>query len=125
MINLTAIGRIADDSLAVKAKVASFRLVSSEVRTVKGERKKFDTSVNVACFFQDQIERCQWLCDGALVAISGTLRNRSYEKDGRKVWVTEAVASVVQPLADFLDEPVEDEPEEEFDPGAQSVHVPF
>ena len=124
MINVTAIGRVAEDSLSLRDKIASFRLVSTEVRQVRGELKKFDTSVSVVCFFQEQRERCAWLCDDALVAVEGTLRNRSYESNGSKKWVTEIVANVVQPLADFLDEPAEDvEEEEQHEP--EKTHVPF
>ena len=125
MINVTAIGRVAEDSLSLRDKIASFRIVSSEVRKVKGTPQKFSTSTNVATFFQEQRERCAWLCDDALVAVEGTLRIRSYESNGSKKWVTEIVANVVQPLADYLDEPVEDVEEEEEQHEDPHVDVPF
>lgn len=43
-------------------------------------------------------EECTSLVEGDLVYVEGKINNRSYEKDGKKTWITEVSASVVTKL---------------------------
>jgi single-strand DNA-binding protein len=45
---------------------------------------------------------------GSLIAIEGWLRNRSYEKDGKKIYTTDVIANKVQ----FLDGKKNEKPNE-------------
>lgn len=82
----------------IRESFAAFRIETVEsVETPNGPREaKFTGSVSV---YGDELVRIvSELRDGAAVRASGRLRNRSYEKDGATVWVTEVVADSVQPV---------------------------
>lgn len=40
----------------------------------------------------------KWLYKGQMVAVSGSIRTGSYEKDGRTIYTTDIMATEIQPL---------------------------
>lgn len=76
-----------------------------------GENKK--TSFIPCVVFGRQGENCEkYLAKGSLVGINGRIQTGSYEKDGRKVYTTDVIASRV----DFITPPKEKAPEPEEPP---------
>lgn len=62
--------------------------------------------------FGKQAENCgKYIGKGRLVAVTGRIQTRSYEKDGQKRYVTEIVANSVQ----FLDKGKQDAPTSDID----------
>lgn len=78
--------------------VASFTLaVDRTFRNRDGEREADFLPIVV---WGNTAENCaKYISKGSLVAVDGRVQTRSYEKDGRKVYITEIVANDVR----FLD----------------------
>ncbi|WP_446662984.1 single-stranded DNA-binding protein [Geobacillus sp. CCR] len=78
--------------------VASFTLaVNRPFTNQQGERET--DFINVIAWRKTAENVANYTTKGSLVAVDGRLQTRSYEKDGRRVYVTEVVADNVQFLA--------------------------
>mgnify|MGYP002714764422 FL=1 len=78
--------------------VATFTLaVNRPFTNQQGEREA--DFVNVVAWRKTAENVANYTTKGSLVAIDGRLQTRSYEKDGRRVYVAEVVADNVQFLA--------------------------
>ncbi|MED5041086.1 single-stranded DNA-binding protein [Geobacillus stearothermophilus] len=78
--------------------VASFTLaVNRPFANQQGEREA--DFINVVAWRKIAENVANHTTKGSLIAVDGRLQTRSYEKDGRRVYVTEVVADTVQFLA--------------------------
>lgn len=78
--------------------VASFTLaVNRPFANQQGEREA--DFINVVAWRKTAENLANYTTKGSLVAVDGRLQTRSYEKDGRRVYVTEVVADTVQFLS--------------------------
>jgi len=88
MNKVTLIGRLGKDPETrhfEKSQVSSFSLATS--KKVKGEESTQWHNISVWGKLSEITEK--YLSKGSLVAVSGEIEYRSYEKDGQKIWVTE------------------------------------
>ena len=77
--------------------VANFTLAVDRVRTRDGKEPTADFPDIVAFGKTAEIIE-KYVTKGSLVGITGRLQTRNYEKDGRKVYITEVVAEHVDLL---------------------------
>lgn len=61
----------------------------------KGKEKETDF-INTVTFKQSAEACAQYLKKGSMAAVEGRLQVRNYEKDGKKVWVSEVIADNVK-----------------------------
>jgi len=67
-------------------------------------------------------ENCaEYIGKGSLVAVDGRIQTRNYEKDGRKVYITEVIADDVR----FLDKKRTSSPESEYGTAVEDDDIPF
>ena len=102
MNSVTLTGRLVRDPQIRYASqsqmaVANFTLAVDRVRTRDGKEPTVDFPDIVAFGKTAEIIE-KYVTKGSLVGITGRLQTRSYEKDGRKVYVTEVVAERVDLL---------------------------
>jgi single-strand DNA-binding protein len=69
--------------------------VACDRPVAKGKEKETDF-INIVTFKQSAEACANYLKKGNLVALEGRLQVRNYEKDGRKVWVSEIIADNVK-----------------------------
>ena len=69
--------------------------VACDRPVAKGKEKETDF-INVITFKQSAEACANYLKKGNLVALEGRLQVRNYEKDGKKVWVSEVIADNVK-----------------------------
>jgi len=106
------VGRItADPSLRYTPQgvgVATFTLAIDRPFTGKDGKKEADFISIVA--FRQLGETCaQYLKKGRLTAVEGRIQTRNYEKDGKRVYVTEIIADNVR----FLESSGQQKPQQE------------
>lgn len=77
--------------------VANFTLAVDRIRSKDGQEQTADFPAIVAFGKTAEIIE-KYAVKGSLIGVSGRLQTRSYEKDGRKVYVTEVVAERVELL---------------------------
>ena len=89
--------------------VANFTLAVDRARAKEGQDRDADLP-DVVAFGKtaEIIER--YAAKGSLIDVSGRLQTRTYEKDGRKVYVTEVVAERVELLGRKPDDPQQPAP---------------
>lgn len=75
--------------------VASFTVATNRNVTVNGEKKQLTDWVSVTAWGSLAEAIGNSLKKGSYVFVSGRFSTRSYEKDGKKIYVSEVVASVV------------------------------
>lgn len=95
MNQITLIGRCGGDP-EVKSfewgKVAKFSLATSETYKNKEGQKVTDTDWHNLCFRGAVCDTlAQWVHKGDQIAVTGKVKYRSYEKDGRTVYITEII----------------------------------
>lgn len=99
--------------------VANFTLAVDRPFSNKDGEKEADFLPIVV--WRKQAESCaKYIGKGSLVAVDGRMQTRNYEKDGRRVYITEVVADSVR----FLDSRKKQQPigtEVEYDEG----DIPF
>lgn len=105
MNKIFLIGRlVADPSLKFTpgsgVAVTSFRIAVDRKFTGQNGEKQVDY-ISIVCWNKLAEHVTNNLNKGRLVAISGSIRTRNYDKDGHKVYVTEIYADEVK----FLDWP--------------------
>lgn len=74
---------------------------------------------NVVIFGKQALNAAEYTKKGSLVGIDGRLQSRSYEKDGRRVYVTEIIADSVT----FLDSKTTKKEEDPFSSEGQQIDV--
>lgn len=94
----TGVGRlVADPTVRFTGEqlmVASFNLAIDRIGKDKGA-----DFIKVSVFGK-QAENCEkYISKGSLVGVEGEIRTGSYEKDGKKVYTTEVIASRVEFLS--------------------------
>ena len=77
--------------------VANFTMAVDSIRSKDGHEQNADFPAIVAFGKTAEIIE-KYAVKGSLIGVSGRLQTRSYEKDGRKVYVTEVVAERVELL---------------------------
>jgi len=98
------IGRLGADPevkyLTNGTTVANFRMATSETRVNRSGEKTTTTEWHRIVAFGRLAEICgEYLNKGKQVYVEGRIRNRSWEdKEGKKRWTTEIVASQMQML---------------------------
>ena len=102
MNSVTLTGRLVRDPQIRYASqsqmaVANFTLAVDRVRTRDGKEQTADFPDIVAFGKTAEIIE-KYAAKGSLIGVTGRLQTRSYEKDGRKVYVTEIVAERVDLL---------------------------
>lgn len=102
MNSVTLTGRLVRDPQIRYASqsqmaVANFTLAVDRVRTRDGKEPTADFPDIVAFGKTAEIIE-KYAAKGSLVGVTGRLQTRNYEKDGRKVYVTEVVAERVDLL---------------------------
>lgn len=102
MNSVTLTGRLVRDPQIRYASqsqmaVANFTLAVDRVRTRDGKEPTADFPDIVAFGKTAEIIE-KYAAKGSLVGVTGRLQTRTYEKDGRKVYVTEVVAERVDLL---------------------------
>ena len=102
MNSVTLTGRLVRDPQIRYASqsqmaVANFTLAVDRVRSRDGKEQTADFPDIVAFGKTAEIIE-KYVTKGSLVGITGRLQTRNYEKDGRKVYVTEVVAERVDLL---------------------------
>lgn len=71
-----------------------------QFKNAQGEKETDFLSVNVPPFKKELAELCaNYLSKGKIAAVDGSIRVRTYEKDGQKHWVTEVEAIDVRFLS--------------------------
>jgi len=96
MNNVTLIGRLTSDPVVrytgEQLAIASFAVAID--RAMSKEKKTDFIQIKV---FGRQAENCEkYLSKGSQVGIIGEIQSGSYEKDGKKVYTTEVLASRVE-----------------------------
>lgn len=77
--------------------VANFSMATSEVWNDRDGKRQERTDWHNIVVWGKQAESCgQYLAKGRQVYVEGSIRTRSYEKDGVKRYVTEIVAQRIQ-----------------------------
>ena len=102
MNSVTLTGRLVRDPQIRYASqsqmaVANFTLAVDRVRSRDGKEQTADFPDIVAFGKTAEIIE-KYVTKGSLVGITGRLQTRNYEKDGRKVYITEVVAEHVDLL---------------------------
>lgn len=96
---VTLVGNLADDPKLFgegNNKVCNMRVASENAwRTKDGESKSSKQYFTAVCFGERAVNANEHGHKGRSVVIDGRLQNRSYDKDGAKVWVTEIVADTI------------------------------
>ena len=113
MNSVTLVGRLTRDPQIRYASqsqmaVANFTLAVDRVRNRDGQEQSADFPDIVAFGKTAEIIE-KYTSKGSQIGVTGRLQTRSYEKDGRKVFVTEVVAERVELLGRKQDS-VKDEP---------------
>lgn len=103
--------------------VAKFSVATSELWTDESGQKRERTDWHHIVVWGKQAEACgQYLSKGRQVFVEGSIRTRSYEKDGEKKSITEIVAHDVKFLADGQGRGRQDEP---GPPPGEAEDIPF
>lgn len=114
MNNVTLIGNLTRDpelrTTATGVKNCAFSIAVQRKKNKDGVREA--DFINIVCW-NGTAENCaKYLTKGKKVAINGEIRTRNYEKDGKKVYVTEVVANIVEFISPFTNgnaEPAQNE----------------
>ncbi len=104
---VTLIGRLTRDpqiryALQSQMAVANFTLAVDRPRSRDGQEKEADFPDIVAFGKPAEIIE-NYTSKGSQIGVTGRLQTRSYEKDGRKVYITEVVAERVELLGRKVD----------------------
>jgi single-strand DNA-binding protein len=88
------------DAPKVKSMPSGGVIVSLRVKTSRSwQGKEFSQFHNVSLFGKDAEQVAGSLAPGDMVSVNGEISNRSYEKEGQKVWVTEIKAQTAERLS--------------------------
>ena len=101
--------------------VANFTLAVDRARTREGQDRDADFP-DVVAFGKTAEVIEKYAGKGSLIGVSGRLQTRTYEKDGRRVYVTEVVAERVELLGRRPEDPQQPAPP----PGFEKLEIdPF
>jgi len=100
MNKVTLIGRLTADPILKYTPGAGTAVTTLTLaidrRTGKDSDKKEADFIPVVIWGKQAEATAQYVSKGKLLAVSGRIQTRNYDKDGRKVYVTEVVAEDVQ-----------------------------
>ena len=94
--------------------VANFTLAVDRNKTKEGQDRDADFP-DVVAFGKTAEILEKYAAKGSLIGVTGHLQTRTYEKDGRKVYVTEVVAERVELLGKKPDAPQKPAPPPGFE----------
>ena len=94
--------------------VANFTLAVDRNKTKEGQDRDADFP-DVVAFGKTAEILEKYAAKGSLIGVAGRLQTRTYEKDGRKVYVTEVVAERVELLGKKPDAPQKPAPPPGFE----------
>ena len=94
--------------------VANFTLAVDRNKTKEGQDRDADFP-DVVAFGKTAEILEKYAAKGSLIGVTGRLQTRTYEKDGRKVYVTEVVAERVELLGKKPDAPQKPAPPPGFE----------
>ena len=119
MNSVTLTGRLTRDpqiryAAQSQMAVANFTLAVDRARAKEGQDRDADFPDIVAFGKTAEIIE-KYAAKGSLIGVSGRLQTRTYEKDGRKVYVTEVVAERVELLGRKPADPQEPTPPPGFE----------
>lgn len=114
MNSVTLTGRLTRDpqiryAAQSQMAVANFTLAVDRARAKEGQDRDADFPDIVAFGKTAEIIE-KYAAKGSQIGVSGRLQTRTYEKDGRKVYVTEVVAERVELLGRKPDDPQQSAP---------------
>jgi single-strand DNA-binding protein len=88
------------DAPKIKSMPSGGVIVSLRVKTSRSwQGKEFAQFHNVSLFGKDAEQVASSLAPGDMVSVNGEISNRSYEKEGQKIWVTEIKAQTAERLS--------------------------
>ena len=94
--------------------IANFTLAVDRNKTKEGQDRDADFP-DVVAFGKTAEILEKYAAKGSLIGVTGRLQTRTYEKDGRKVYVTEVVAERVELLGKKPDAPQKPAPPPGFE----------
>lgn len=134
MLNVwNGVGRLTDD-IMLRQTQSGVSVTSFTVAINRKYDKEKSDFINCVAYGKTAEFMDRYLGKGLLIAVAGEIQTRNYEKDGRKVYVTEVYASSVQAIEWKREEQPQFEPKNEYQPTNQdndlvldiaSVDLPF
>lgn len=101
MNKVMLVGRLGNDpkvSDGGKVKAARFSIATNKLFKKGSEWKEVTSWHQVVCFSNVAARAEKNLRQGVECFVDGELQTRSYEKDGRKQYVTEVIANYIKPF---------------------------
>lgn len=113
MLNVwNGVGRLTDD-IMLRQTQSGVSVTSFTVAINRKYDKEKSDFINCVAYGKTAEFMDRYLGKGLLIAVEGEIQTRNYEKDGRKVYVTEVYASSVQAIEWKRDEQPQFEPKQE------------
>lgn len=119
MLNVwNGVGRLTDD-IVLRQTQSGVSVTSFTVAINRKYDKEKSDFINCVAYGKTAEFMDRYLGKGLLIAVEGIIQTRNYEKDGRKVYVTEVYASSVQAIEWKREEQPQFEPKNEYQPTNQ------
>lgn len=119
MLNVwNGVGRLTDD-IVLRQTQSGVNVTSFTVAINRKYDKEKSDFINCVAYGKTAEFMDRYLGKGLLIAVEGIIQTRNYEKDGRKVYVTEVYASSVQAIEWKREEQPQFEPKNEYQPTNQ------
>ncbi len=119
MLNVwNGVGRLTDD-IMLRQTQSGVSVTSFTVAINRKYDKEKSDFINCVAYGKTAEFMDRYLGKGLLIAVEGEIQTRNYEKDGRKVYVTEVYASSVQAIEWKREEQPQFEPKNEYQPTNQ------
>lgn len=119
MLNVwNGVGRLTDD-IVLRQTQSGVSVTSFTVAINRKYDKEKSDFINCVAYGKTAEFMDRYLGKGLLIAVEGEIQTRNYEKDGRKVYVTEVYASSVQAIEWKREEQPQFEPKNEYQPTNQ------
>ena len=116
MLNVwNGVGRLTDD-IVLRQTQSGVSVTSFTVAINRKYDKEKSDFINCVAYGKTAEFMEQYLGKGLLIAVEGEIQTRNYEKDGRKVYVTEVYVSSVQAIEWKRKEQPQFEPKNEYQP---------
>lgn len=120
MLNVwNGVGRLTDD-IVLRQTQSGVSVTSFTVAINRKYDKEKSDFINCVAYGKTAEFMDRYLGKGLLIAVEGEIQTRNYEKDGRKVYVTEVYASSVQAIEWKREEQPQFEPKNEYQPTNQA-----
>lgn len=119
MLNVwNGVGRLTDD-IMLRQTQSGVSVTSFTVAINRKYDKEKSDFINCVAYGKTAEFMDRYLGKGLLIAVEGEIQTRNYEKDGRKVYVTEVYVSSVQAIEWKREEQPQFEPKNEYQPTNQ------